>query len=107
LIPKSYLHQLQDSGDEEASQKALAMGRELDPNNPIYGGTASASGSASVQTPTFDAKPKLVKVDSSSAKAKSVDFDLGGGSAKSSPSCIKLIVISEFLKSTIVVRCFS
>jgi pilus assembly protein FimV len=83
---ESIVHQLQDSGDEEASQKALAMGRELDPNNPIYGGTASASGSASVQTPTFDAKPKLVKVDSSSAKAKSVDFDLGGGSAKSSPS---------------------
>ena len=78
--------QLQDSGDEEASQQALAMGRELDPNNPMYGGTTSASGSASVQTPTFDAKPKLVKGDTSTAKAKSVDFDLGGGSSKSASS---------------------
>ena len=78
--------QLQDSGDEEASQQALAMGRELDPNNPMYGGTSSATGSASVQTPTFDSKPKLVKGDTSAAKAKSVDFDLGGGSTKSAPS---------------------
>ncbi|MGC2047363.1 MAG: FimV/HubP family polar landmark protein [Gallionella sp.] len=78
--------QLQDSGDEEASQQALAMGRELDPNNPMYGGTTSESGSASVQTPTFDTKPKLVKGDTSTAKAKSVDFDLGGGPAKSAPS---------------------
>jgi pilus assembly protein FimV len=78
--------QLQDSGDEEASQQALAMGRELDPNNPMYGGTASASGAASVQTPSFDAKPRLVSGDTSTAKAQSVDFDLGGPSAKSSPS---------------------
>jgi pilus assembly protein FimV len=78
--------QLQDSGDEEASQQALAMGRELDPNNPMYGGSTSASGSSSAQTPSFDAKPKLVKGDASSAKEKSVDFDLGGSSAKSAPS---------------------
>jgi pilus assembly protein FimV len=31
-------HQLHDSGDEEAMQQAAAMGRKLDPNNPLYAG---------------------------------------------------------------------
>ena len=78
--------QLQDSGDAEASQQALAMGRELDPNNPMYGGTRAPSVTASVQTPSFDAMPRLVTGDTSTAKAPSVDFDLGAPSAKSARS---------------------
>ena len=79
--------QIQDSGDEEASQKALAMGRELDPNNPLYGaGSHEASGSATMQSSGFNAMPRLVPGDSSAAKAASVDFDLGAPSAKSAAS---------------------
>ncbi|MFZ5522859.1 MAG: FimV/HubP family polar landmark protein [Pseudomonadota bacterium] len=80
--------QLQDSGDEEAGQQALAMGRELDPNNPMYGGTGTVekSSTGSMQTPSFDAMPKLVTGEASVAKAPSVDFDLGSPSAKSTPS---------------------
>jgi pilus assembly protein FimV len=78
--------QLQDSGDEEASKQALAMGRELDPGNPMYGGTVPQSGNATEQAPSFDSMPKLVKGDTSTANAPSVDFDLGAPSAKSAPS---------------------
>ena len=78
--------QLQDSGDEEASKKALAMGRELDPNNPMYGGTPSQTGNASEQVPSFNSMPKLVKGDTSAANSPSVDFDLGAPTAKSAPS---------------------
>ena len=82
------VRQLQDSGDEEASQQALAMGRELDPNNPMYGGAGNKedSGSATMQAPVFNAMPRLVPGDTSTAKAASVDFDLGAPSAKSASS---------------------
>lgn len=76
--------QLKDSGDEEASQQALAMGRELDPNNPLYGGAGNKedSSSATMQAPVFDALPRLVPGDTSAAKVASVDFDLGAPSAE-------------------------
>ncbi|MEO8331208.1 MAG: FimV/HubP family polar landmark protein [Gallionella sp.] len=79
---------LRDSGDEEAKQQAFAMGRELDPNNPMYGGAGAgeATRSTSMQAPVFDAMPRLVSGDSSAIKAPSVDFDLGAPSAKSAPS---------------------
>ncbi len=82
--------QLQDSGDEEAIQQALAMGRELDPNNPMYGGSGTKnkedSGSTNTQAPVFNAMPRLVTGDAPPAKPVSVDFDLGAPSAESAPS---------------------
>jgi len=82
------VRQLQDSGDEQATQQALAMGRELDPKNPLYGGSGAkeAAGSATMQAPVFDAMPRLVTGDTSTAKAAAVDFDLGAPSATSTPS---------------------
>lgn len=76
--------QLKDSGDEEASQQALAMGRELDPNNPLYGGGGNKedSSSATMQAQVFDAMPRLIPGDMSAAKTASVDFDLGASSAE-------------------------
>ncbi len=78
--------QLQDTGDEEAYQQALAMGRELDPSNPLYDATAAQSGTSSVQAPPSGSKSKLTKGEGSSAQAPSVDFDLGAPAAKSEPS---------------------
>lgn len=75
--------QLQESGDEEASQKAIAMGRELDPSNPMYGGTGTKENTGSFQAPVFDAMPRLVSGDASSPKSSGVDFNLDVPSAKS------------------------
>ncbi len=35
--------QLQDSGDTAAWEQAVVLGRKLEPNNPMYGGTGSAA----------------------------------------------------------------
>lgn len=63
----SYAREIKESGDESAWGQAAAMGLELEPGNPFYGGTGSvAEGTASV------------------AAAPAVDFDLGFG-APSAP----------------------
>jgi len=67
--------QLQASGDEEASQQALAMGLEMDPTNPLYGGSADA-------TPVPPAEE-----NEDTVKAPEVDFDLDApSSGDSAPS---------------------
>jgi len=47
--------QLRDSGDADAWQQAVAMGRKLEPNNPMYGGarTMEDTGSATVLAAAF------------------------------------------------------
>ena len=59
---------LKDSGDEYAWEQAVEMGRKLEPNNPMYGGSGSLEDttSATVQMPAFS-------TDQSAAP----DFDLG------------------------------
>ena len=73
--------QLQDSGDEEAWQQAVAMGRKLEPNNPMYGGGGDIedAASATTQTAVMDAMPDFVLDDApvEQAPAADVDFDLG------------------------------
>lgn len=73
--------QLQDSGDEEAWHQAAAMGRKLEPNNPIYGGagTIEDAGSATMRAPALGAAPGLVRGTPAAVEAPSpeVDFDLG------------------------------
>jgi pilus assembly protein FimV len=87
--------QLQDSGDEEAWQQAVAMGRKLEPNNPMYGGGAiedadSATTQAAALKATEDAgsmtmqmnvfNPDFVLDDAPTEQeplATGVDFDLG------------------------------
>jgi len=66
--------QLQDSGDEEATHKAIAMGRDLDPSNPLYGGSGAKEDTGNMQAPVFDSMPRLVSGDASTPKA--VDFNL-------------------------------
>jgi pilus assembly protein FimV len=73
----SIARQLKDSGDEEAWQQAAAMGRKLEPNNPMYGGTGTIEddGSATMQTTVLSAMPDI---DLGETAAPEVDFDLGG-----------------------------
>ncbi len=60
----SYAREIKESGDVSAWEQTAAMGRELDPSNPFYGGNASAAPTAEVKSGT--ATP-------------AVDFDLGFG----------------------------
>lgn len=73
--------QLKDSGDEQAWQQAAAMGRKLEPNNPMYGGgTIEDDGSATMQTTVLNAMPDfdLGETAAQETSASDVDFDLGG-----------------------------
>ena len=80
--------QLQDSGDEDAWQQAVAMGRKLEPNNPMYGGagTIEDAGSATMQMTAFNATPEPENVPKAQASALDFDFDLGASAAKEEPS---------------------
>ncbi len=61
----TYARQVKDGGDEAAWQQAAAMGRELEPGNPYYGGeVGAAEAAAPVEAVTEE---------------PAVDFDLGFG----------------------------
>jgi pilus assembly protein FimV len=62
-----YALEINQSGDTAAWDKAAAMGRDLEPGNALYGGSA-------------DAAPAAVAADNASP---SVDFDLGFGGESS------------------------
>ena len=71
-----YALEIKESQDQPAWQQAAAMGREIEPNNALYGGGAVESASVNSAAVEEAAQP-------------SVDFDLGfGGSepSKSEPS---------------------
>ena len=81
--------QLQGSGDNDAWQQAVAMGRKLEPDNPMYGGgfrSMEDTGSATVQTPAFNAKPVAESVPKAQPSALDFDFDVGASAAKEAPS---------------------
>ena len=80
--------QLQDSGDVDAWQQAVAMGRKLEPNNPMYGGagTKEDAGSATMQMTAFNATPEPENVPKAQVSALDFDFDVGASAAKEAPS---------------------
>jgi pilus assembly protein FimV len=72
--------QLQGSGDDAAWQQAVAMGRKLEPNNPMYGGSSRSmedTGSATVQVPVFNMTPEPENAPKAQASALDFDFDMG------------------------------
>ncbi len=71
-----YAREIKESGDKSAWDQTVAMGRELDPTNPFYGGSGSAAAPA-VETKSVSAAP--------AGGAPSVDFDLGFGSTVIKP----------------------
>jgi pilus assembly protein FimV len=81
--------QLKDSGDEYAWEQAVEMGRKLEPNNPMYGGSASieSTGSATVQMPAFNIGGTPESAPPLKPAALDMDFDLNLSSpaAQASP----------------------
>ena len=77
--------QLKDSGDEDAWQQAAAMGRKVEPGNPMYGGTGTIEDaeSATMQTTMLNAPPdfNLDETPGVQPSAPDVDFDLGATSS--------------------------
>ncbi len=61
----SLAREIKDGGDESAWNEAAALGRDMEPGNPFYGGDGSSSGQST------EAKAKT--------EEHSVDFDLGFG----------------------------
>jgi pilus assembly protein FimV len=79
--------QLKDSGDEDAWQQAMAMGRKLEPNNPMYGGSGSpveSTGSATAQAAAYDAT-QLFAATAEAAPPSTLDFDIALGSPEKEP----------------------
>lgn len=75
---------LQDSGDEAAWHQAAAMGRQIDPGNPMYGsaaGNLEDADSATMQTPAIGGGVPDFMLDETpapkDAAAPTIDFDLG------------------------------
>lgn len=78
---------LQDSGDEYAWQEAVAMGRALEPNNPMYGGAGSKENiGAAQQTTVLNATPASADTPAKQAPGLDFDFDLGALTGKAAPS---------------------
>ena len=79
----SIARQLHDTGDEVAWQQAAAMGRRIDPGNPMYGseGSMEDADSATMQTAAIGgAVPDFMQDETPAAQetvAPVVDFDLG------------------------------
>jgi len=78
--------QLKDSGDESAWQQALAMGRKLEPNNPLYGGSGAAMESTGSATTAFDATQMFTQENASASPVLDFDIDVGSSSAKGATS---------------------
>ena len=84
-----YARQLQDSGDDAAWQQAVAMGRKLEPDNPMYGGGSRSmedTGSATVQVAAFNATAEPENVPKTQPAALDFDFDVGTSPAQSASS---------------------
>ncbi len=64
--------QVQDSGDAAAWAQAAEMGRNLEPNNPMYGGKGDKGGKPVIAAPAEQGK-------SEPQHAAGLDFDLGLG----------------------------
>jgi pilus assembly protein FimV len=84
-----FVRKLQDSGDDGAWQQAVAMGRKLEPDNPMYGGgfrSMEDTGSATVQVPVFDPLAVPEGVPKPQSSALDFDFDLGASPDQSATS---------------------
>lgn len=75
-----YAREIKESGDVSAWEQAAAMGRELEPSNPFYGGSGET--------------PDTTGNRSAQAAAPSVDFDLGFG-ATQAPTLGQTTVLME------------
>ena len=89
----SFARRVKDSGDAEAWEQAAAMGREIDPGNPTYGGTgAEAAEEATGETKETTGEAEAAAatdfvLDEGQGEAPSaLDFDLGFGTPEAEPA---------------------
>ena len=78
----SFARRVQDSGDAEAWEKVAAMGRDIDPANPMYGGTGEAEAAteeAGIAGAGETAATTDFVLDEGNSAAAALDFDLGMG----------------------------
>ncbi|GAB1232480.1 motility hub landmark protein FimV [Ferrigenium sp. UT4] len=80
----AYARQVQADGDESAWNQVAAMGRALEPNNPLYGGDGESVSEPPAAAPAAEA---------------AVDFDLGFG-GQSQPTDFLDTVISDHPPAT-------
>ncbi|HEU0186360.1 MAG TPA: FimV/HubP family polar landmark protein [Gallionellaceae bacterium] len=80
-----YAREIQQSGDNTAWEQAAAMGRAIDPGNPIYGGASDAAvaptAAPAAQEPSVDfdlGLGKPAEVAAPAAKEFAMDFDVTG-----------------------------
>ena len=59
----SIASQIKDSGDATAWEQVAAMGREIDPSNPTYGGTGAAAPEALAESGRQEAAPPPLDMD--------------------------------------------
>lgn len=94
--------QVKDSGNTMAWDQALAMGRKLDPDNPLYGGGGATPAKAAIEKTT--AAPALapeagsdtmIDVGTVSKQAAVMDFDLGMGTAKMPAASVQPAATAE------------
>ncbi len=81
--------QLKDAGDDDAWQQAVAMGRKLEPDNPMYGGgfkSIEDTGSATVQIAAFNPAAEPKNVPKAQASALDFDFDIGASTPQETAS---------------------
>ena len=65
--------QLRDTGDTDAWEQAAAMGKKLDPSNPMYGGSGSAVAAESLAAD--HAMDDVLNVDKAANLPPTLDFD--------------------------------
>ena len=65
--------QLRDSGDTDAWEQAVAMGKKLDPSNPMYGGSGSAAAAGSLAAD--HAMDDVLNVGKAANLPPTLDFD--------------------------------
>lgn len=90
--------QLKDSGDDESWQQAAAMGRKLDPHNPLYGdaGMVEDADSATMQVATLGVLPNFARNEAApAAPLPDVDFDLGAPAEKQAQKDDFLVDLSK------------
>ncbi|MBU0688692.1 MAG: hypothetical protein KJ850_10195 [Gammaproteobacteria bacterium] len=83
----TFARQIKDGGDEAAWLQAAAMGRELEPGNPFYGGEGEASEAAAPQVEETAVDP-------------AVDFDLGFGTSSPEDEASPLATMKMDISAT-------
>ena len=95
----SFARRVQDSGDAEAWEQAAAMGRKIDPSNPMYGGaSAEEDVAAGAETNQETGEAATTDFDLDEGKSETpaaLDFDLGFGASETEEAAPETAAATE------------